>query len=174
MKRCQSDCSCTVIRWTTDIILFFFLMIRRPPRSTLFPYTTLFRSLFPDLDLPSAEDVIRTYTNRAFLDIELKVPGEAGPILKALRDANPDKFVISSFLPTVLQVVRDADPSIPLGLICENLRQFRKWESLPVSMVIVEKKLATRALIDELHAAGKQVLVWTVNRKAQMLRFAEL
>src|SRR5256885_5028471 len=26
------------------ILLFFFLMIRRPPRSTLFPYTTLFRS----------------------------------------------------------------------------------------------------------------------------------
>src|SRR3712207_7418140 len=26
------------------ITLFFFLMIRRPPRSTLFPYTTLFRS----------------------------------------------------------------------------------------------------------------------------------
>src|SRR5690348_18324766 len=28
-------------------IIFFFLMIRRPPRSTLFPYTTLFRSYFP-------------------------------------------------------------------------------------------------------------------------------
>src|SRR3712207_8015440 len=27
---------------------FFFLMIRRPPRSTLFPYTTLFRSLTVD------------------------------------------------------------------------------------------------------------------------------
>src|SRR6266702_7056681 len=27
-----------------SLILFFFLMIRRPPRSTLFPYTTLFRS----------------------------------------------------------------------------------------------------------------------------------
>src|SRR6266511_6005158 len=26
------------------ILFFFFLMIRRPPRSTLFPYTTLFRS----------------------------------------------------------------------------------------------------------------------------------
>src|SRR5947207_11610479 len=26
-------------------LVFFFLMIRRPPRSTLFPYTTLFRSL---------------------------------------------------------------------------------------------------------------------------------
>src|SRR5256885_7389608 len=28
---------------------FFFLMIRRPPRSTLFPYTTLFRSRRPEL-----------------------------------------------------------------------------------------------------------------------------
>ena len=31
------------------MFVFFFLMIRRPPRSTLFPYTTLFRSIF-DLD----------------------------------------------------------------------------------------------------------------------------
>src|SRR3989442_5522589 len=28
----------------TTYLIFFFLMIRRPPRSTLFPYTTLFRS----------------------------------------------------------------------------------------------------------------------------------
>src|SRR2546430_12807478 len=30
--------------WTSGYYFFFFLMIRRPPRSTLFPYTTLFRS----------------------------------------------------------------------------------------------------------------------------------
>src|SRR5205823_14358681 len=38
--------------------LFFFSMIRRPPRSTLFPYTTLFRSLLldePAAGVPSAE-----------------------------------------------------------------------------------------------------------------------
>src|SRR5256885_13293123 len=29
------------------VLFFFFLMIRRPPRSTLFPYTTLFRSPWP-------------------------------------------------------------------------------------------------------------------------------
>src|SRR5438105_1821171 len=29
--------------WLRRLALFFFLMIRRPPRSTLFPYTTLFR-----------------------------------------------------------------------------------------------------------------------------------
>src|SRR2546429_7646082 len=31
--------------FTLYFFFFFFLMIRRPPRSTLFPYTTLFRSL---------------------------------------------------------------------------------------------------------------------------------
>src|SRR5256885_12142295 len=30
-----------------QVFFFFFLMIRRPPRSTLFPYTTLFRSPTP-------------------------------------------------------------------------------------------------------------------------------
>src|ERR1044071_10021778 len=32
----------------TPLFYFFFLMIRRPPRSTLFPYTTLFRSHHAD------------------------------------------------------------------------------------------------------------------------------
>src|SRR2546429_9795411 len=31
-------------------LFFFFLMIRRPPRSTLFPYTTLFRSILTEFD----------------------------------------------------------------------------------------------------------------------------
>src|SRR5713226_10457421 len=34
------------------ILFFFFLMIRRPPRSTLFPYTTLFRSGGPGPGAP--------------------------------------------------------------------------------------------------------------------------
>src|SRR5574340_1484799 len=33
------------MRQSSLTVLFFFLMIRRPPRSTLFPYTTLFRAL---------------------------------------------------------------------------------------------------------------------------------
>src|SRR5437667_3089045 len=35
---------CTDYAFHISFIHFFFLMIRRPPRSTLFPYTTLFRS----------------------------------------------------------------------------------------------------------------------------------
>src|SRR5215203_6814153 len=39
------SCSCL-------FLFFFFLMIRRPPRSTLFPYTTLFRSRRPRCSRP--------------------------------------------------------------------------------------------------------------------------
>src|SRR2546430_10441618 len=40
------DINTHVSYWSTSFIcFFFFLMIRRPPRSTLFPYTTLFRSV---------------------------------------------------------------------------------------------------------------------------------
>src|SRR5258708_19044777 len=39
------------------VYIFFFLMIRRPPRSTLFPYTTLFRSnaVLLDLKMPKVD-----------------------------------------------------------------------------------------------------------------------
>src|SRR5256885_11805856 len=39
------------LRMRGGCVLFFFLMIRRPPRSTLFPYTTLFRSYPPHVGL---------------------------------------------------------------------------------------------------------------------------
>src|SRR6266487_5409694 len=35
---------CSIYFSLLSFVFFFFLMIRRPPRSTLFPYTTLFRS----------------------------------------------------------------------------------------------------------------------------------
>src|SRR6185437_5936015 len=38
---------CCVFLFFCVFFFFFFLMIRRPPRSTLFPYTTLFRSRSP-------------------------------------------------------------------------------------------------------------------------------
>src|SRR2546425_6413272 len=42
-------------------VFFFFLMIRRPPRSTLFPYTTLFRSLDPAQVRDVVDGVVREF-----------------------------------------------------------------------------------------------------------------
>src|SRR3712207_8230305 len=45
---------------------FFFLMIRRPPRSTLFPYTTLFRSL--PVAVQAQDDVLVDLADEDHLD----------------------------------------------------------------------------------------------------------
>src|SRR6266699_6344523 len=44
---------------------FFFLMIRRPPRSTLFPYTTLFRSRWRARAAPGGDPALRGCRCRA-------------------------------------------------------------------------------------------------------------
>src|SRR5262249_61633052 len=50
-------CHCSVY---TSLLTFFFLMIRRPPRSTLFPYTTLFRSSVNDVGDPVSMAMVWT------------------------------------------------------------------------------------------------------------------
>src|SRR5262249_60560539 len=48
------------------MLLFFFLMIRRPPRSTLFPYTTLFRSRYGSSHIgATAKDISNVVTDAA-------------------------------------------------------------------------------------------------------------
>src|SRR5687768_18014608 len=44
--------------------MLFFLLIRRPPRSTLFPYTTLFRSALTDARWADADSAFATYIGR--------------------------------------------------------------------------------------------------------------
>src|SRR6266436_7058051 len=47
---------------------FFFLMIRRPPRSTLFPYTTLFRSNAPNYTVGNAPRTLPDTRGPGMLD----------------------------------------------------------------------------------------------------------
>src|SRR3712207_9067894 len=44
-----------------NLFIVFFLMIRRPPRSTLFPYTTLFRSRAQSMDALSSQANLAGY-----------------------------------------------------------------------------------------------------------------
>src|SRR5438067_8277537 len=53
-----------VSNYSSFHFFFFFLMIRRPPRSTLFPYTTLFRSRHLSLHAPFREIPFRSLRHR--------------------------------------------------------------------------------------------------------------
>src|SRR2546427_12533251 len=57
-------------------VCFFFLMIRRPPRSTLFPYTTLFRNRFRRLLAPLIDRIVTVSDDlKTWLEETVKLPG---------------------------------------------------------------------------------------------------
>jgi glycerophosphoryl diester phosphodiesterase len=125
--------------------------------------------------LPRLEDVLKRYRDSAFLDIELKVTGLEKITVELLRAHPPRRgFVVSSFLPEVLRSVREADPAVSSGLICETRSQLREWTNLPIQYLIPHFRLIDAKLVAAVHAAGKKILVWTVNRERAMLRFREL
>jgi glycerophosphoryl diester phosphodiesterase len=124
--------------------------------------------------LPLLQDVLARYQQRAFLDIELKVSRLEGITVALLQERSPSHgFVVSSFLPEVLQAVHAEDSGIPLGLICETSAQLRVWERLPVEYVIPHYTLVDEPLIRQFRNAGRKILAWTVNSPRDMQRLAD-
>jgi glycerophosphoryl diester phosphodiesterase len=120
-------------------------------------------------DLPRLDEVLERYS-KAFLDIELKVAGMEKIVVQELKRHRLRRFVVSSFLPEVLETLYALDKAIPLGLICETRRQLQRWTKLPVANVIPNLTLVDQNLVSKLHTASKKVIVWTVNRAADMRR----
>src|SRR2546427_5743478 len=65
-------------------LYFFFLMIRRPPRSTLFPYTTLFRS-----EVAASRAASSSLLHR--LRFLVRCPGQGGQHQRALKAGLQDR-----------------------------------------------------------------------------------
>jgi glycerophosphoryl diester phosphodiesterase len=126
--------------------------------------------------LPSSlDDVLHRYSRSAFLNIEIKVRGIEPLIVRLLKRFPPRcGYFISSFLPGVLRELHELDYSLILGALAENPWQLRRWNKLPVRYVAPNYKLLSRRLIEEIHAAKKLVVTWTVNDRKQMLRAGEL
>jgi glycerophosphoryl diester phosphodiesterase len=123
---------------------------------------------------PCLEDVLERYAHRTFLDMELKVAGMERAVVALLRERPPQRdYVVTSFLAEVVRNIQWRDPAIPTGFICDKRSELRRWSTLPVSVVIPKHSLVDRKLIEEVHAAGRRVFAWTVNREREMLRLAE-
>lgn len=127
-----------------------------------------------DLGLPTLDEVSHRFGGRAFLDIELKVAGVEVQTLAVLREAPPQRgYVVSSFLPEALAAVHRMDRAVPLGMLCETGEQLRGWRQAPGEWVAPHRELVSRELVDQIHANGKKVVVWTVNDVECMKRLVE-
>jgi glycerophosphoryl diester phosphodiesterase len=136
--------------------------------------TSSYESLGSGFDetLPCLEDVLATFADRAYLDIEVKVPGGEELVLAALRCSMPQHYLLSSFLPEVLLRFHQLDPSLPLGYICERSEDVRTWQELPIQVFLPQCELVSEKLVEEVHSRGMQIFTWTVNRKQDMQRLA--
>ena len=132
-------------------------------------------SSLSSLPLPCLEDVLERYASSAFLDIELKVAGMEHLVVNMLRRYPPQRgFLLTSFLPEVLEALRARSTRLPLGYLADRSHLLRRWPQLDVQTVLPHYTLASRRRIEPMKAAGKQVIIWTVNRARAMKKFAEL
>lgn len=128
----------------------------------------------PEGALPGLDEVMERFHESAFLNVELKVEGAEEHTLELLRKYPAAKgCILSSFLPSVVERLAALKPEWPLGLICESHQQLERWRDLPISAVMLHRTLVSAPLLREIHAAGKQVFVWTVNGSGDMRAFAE-
>ena len=121
---------------------------------------------------PCLEHVLARFASRAFLDIELKVAGLEDAVVACLQESPARRgCIVSSFFSGVVKAV--AERGLVAGFICDTQRELARWKDLPGGYVIPHHKLVDRQLVEEIHAGGRKVFVWTVNAERQMRRLAE-
>ena len=123
--------------------------------------------------LTCLEDLLARYAGQAFLDIELKVPQLEDALVAALHQ-QPCDCVVSSRLSDVLDGVRAREPHIPRGFVFDQGEGLMRWASLDVHYVLPHHGLVSRELVDDVHAAGRRIMVWTVNHEKEMLALAAM
>ena len=128
-----------------------------------------------DVKPPCLEDVLELYSSTAFLNIEIKVRGMEQLVAQAIKRFPPRRgYFISSFLPSVVHKLHALDATLPLGAISKSYWHLRRWKALPIQYVVPHYTLLTPKLMDELHAAGKTVITWTVNDPRKMRHAAAM
>src|SRR5947199_2844859 len=95
---------------------FFFLMIRRPPRSTLFPYTTLFRS--------NTQSILR------------KLTGGMTALLDEIRSVLPQPIVRSEEHTSELQSLRH--------LVCRLLLEKKKIYIIHIPRILTKQNIRNK------------------------------
>src|SRR5258708_11707479 len=106
------------------MLTFFFLMIRRPPRSTLFPYTTLFRSKGDETPRFNRSvcsgNLFRDFRNQVFMGVA-NHPGHTGQDQKSTR-LNSSHQIISYAVFCLKKKKKEVEPIRRLGQVVDSKR----------------------------------------------------
>src|SRR3989454_3823212 len=111
------------------MLFFFFLMIRRPPRSTLFPYTTLFRSVVVENRAGAGGNIAVDYVAKSAPDGYTVVLANVGPLAVNPHLIKVPYDPLHDFSPVTMAVVFAnvlvVQSSLPVHTLAEYVRLAR-------------------------------------------------
>lgn len=117
---------------------------------------------------PELDEVLTLAAGRIGVDLELKEDGYVEEVMAAVaRHLAPDRYVVTSFVASVLPQVRDAEPAARTGLLLASRRSARGLERrvqrAQVDFVAPHATLARSGLLAWAAERGLPAWVWTVN-----------
>ncbi len=118
------------------------------------------------------DDVLERYSGRAFLNIELKVPGAEELTAELCRRWRASDVVVSSFLPEVITRFSAIAPQIAVGFIFDRRVGLEEWRKIDTQYLMPNHRLLKPEVVSEMRSAGRQVIAWTVNDKRRMAQLA--
>src|SRR5687767_13661960 len=110
------------------LIFFFFLMIRRPPRSTLFPYTTLFRSPL------RVHSMMLPWASRLTPPPSIQMPRYHEAVENSPCDEPEMRFPVRVILPSGMsgaEMARSSTPLAPPATVDQKIELLIKCPWLP-------------------------------------------
>jgi glycerophosphoryl diester phosphodiesterase len=128
--------------------------------------------------VPTFGDVLRVCRGRARVLVEIKRadPRKVAAVIE--RQRMEREVIVFSRSVTCMKTLAAANQRIPrFGVITRDLKSsvLRLRSSVSVRGLGLDRQLVTsQAVVDRLHRAGWKVFVWTVNRAADIRRFADL
>src|SRR3989442_15772381 len=127
-------------------LCFFFLMIRRPPRSTLFPYTTLFRSRGVDRGPEPLLGGEPRPADLAGSQVRLEGGGERlaervlpqrGFVSRAIHRNRGSLVIGASLSASVRRAWKSRDLTVPMGRASRRATSARSWPSIAASTTTI-------------------------------------
>jgi glycerophosphoryl diester phosphodiesterase len=120
--------------------------------------------------IPTLEEVLDLVWEKAGINIELKGPGTARPVIELLhKRINPgwgmENFLLSSLIHRNLYEVKKLDSRINLGLLLEGITEnyLETAEELQTCSVNQDISFVNSDFVNDVHNRGMKVFVYTVN-----------
>lgn len=109
-----------------------------------------------------------------YVEIKTLAPPFDEALLAALESGpNPAGYAVHSFDHRIVRRLGEKRPALARGVLSSSylLRPLAALEDTGATVLWQERSLVDRALVETVHGAGAQVIVWTVDRPEEMRRF---